>query len=331
MRKLIRLLGLLVVIPIVGYTQQISGKISNLPGRQLILSYSNDHFNYKNDTLNATVDGDFIFKLKKTTPGYASIRGSNFKLEVYIGPNSSNDLVADGKNVYLSAVYHGNQAFINNFSTFVNNNPNLRNRSFSKAFYLEPKAFLPALDLYFMTRDSLKKEYFKKRDPKDLLLKNFLATDSIDMVYSKGKTLLIYLKDKEPNNGLYEKYIKGLEVQKSDEQHLNAIKYIEFCTEIVEYKVALIRAGLPPAESKMEVDFYRYKFIPQVIASNFSGKMKQIMSRRYVEYIYSIYSNNRKRMDFVDTALEQLYGNITNQEYLTESRRRMENTNAKIK
>lgn len=303
--------------------QKISGTITNLEDKLLTFSWTSDFLISKTDSVVVDQNGKFNINIPFKKAGYLTIRNSIFLMDdVYIWPGATLNLIADGKSsstFYNSRKYIGSAEKINNFLASIQTSPALKKHGFgSKTYKLPEEKFIAAITAYFEVRDSLKHSYFMPQniENNNHILKDFLFTDSINMLYFKSATWFSYLNHlkNEDKEKFFSTYIQPLAKQNDDYRLLSAAQYRFFWNNLISYKLQLIRNSLPPEKSSTAEVYYQN--IPNLITNNLKGKIKQSIASNYIQNMVYAYKDmhDSDEIKTAKIAIAKLYELLNNKE-----------------
>jgi thiol-disulfide isomerase/thioredoxin len=323
MRNFVIFFSLLFLCGELVVAQKLSGKIENLQNNQIYVVSSDNYITYRRDTLLADKNGYFKVTLDKKKAGFITLKGKGFNIEdIYIYPNSDLEISADANSIYSTRHYSGSAAVINNFYADIHKSQLLRDRGFdSKTYKLAEKEFISAINSYFQTRDTLKSKYFNKVMKNEQRVRDFLYTDSVDMLYFKGGALLSYLYRAVNKDDYYSDYIKPLEKFTADDRMIASSRYRYFWMSLLDDDLTEIRKTLKDDVAKTAAPYY--EFIPQLIENKLSGEIRKITARAYIENITANYASSTEGTEIIDGALQKLFNLVGDTSYLTKQKAKL--------
>ncbi|MCF8453944.1 MAG: TlpA family protein disulfide reductase [Pedobacter sp.] len=291
--KYLFLLILVSYASITGFTQEVSGTISNMQNRQLVFVSNDTFLKAKYDTVYPDEQGRFLIKFNFRNPGYVALWNINFEgRDLYVVPGSDLRIDADGtdNNTFLSTrKYSGSGADINNFIANAASPVFFQLHPISLETYkLDEDEFVSYIFRHYSLRDSLKSAWrsvLLKARRNDRVISDFIFTDSVSAVYDMTRYWYSYLNfsvKRDQRRAFFGKYIKPYANPIEDPRFLASPQYRWFWNRYVR------QTSEYPIQGPQWMKYWIY--LPQTIEKNLAGIVKRITAGSLEEALISQYA-----------------------------------------
>lgn len=270
-----------------GFTQEISGTISNMQNRQLVFVTNDTYLKARYDTVYPDEQGNFKIALNLSQPGYAVLWNINFEgRDLYVIPGHKLRIEADGTDntSFLSTrKYSGDDADINNFIAKTTHPDVYKSYPMSIDMYkYDQERFVSYIKSFYAHRDSIKNAWRSGLSKTRLsAIRDFLLTDSINSAYDMTGYWFSYsgFLKKENREEFYNQIIKPYADQNEDPRFLTSPDYRWFWNRYVRYK------SVYPPTGPGWINYWIH--LPEVLENNLHGKIKQVVSGSLEESLVS--------------------------------------------
>ncbi|RYE55535.1 MAG: hypothetical protein EOP48_10010, partial [Sphingobacteriales bacterium] len=214
--------------------QKVSGSILNAPGI-LILHYYDDDDVKRHDTIRI-INGKFSRSLHTKTALLLAIEISDFRIQLYVQPESRITLEADAKN---RLIFNKSLKIIDT-PTYLSITTEAKKHKlykFSWNYELPLNSFIAELELQRTRRDSLRKAAALtiSKYPASLYLRKSLVTDSLDDYYFTRRLIVDYFVVNKPDKDARQDYFKTFIYPAIDTDNPDLISvesFFDYCDKV---------------------------------------------------------------------------------------------------